>query len=84
MLELPTWTGDAASGMIVNEIPFGGAEQYAAICLVGHILITYVWTLAAQVSVAHFYASNGTSMICKSCGCKCHPRLLLLQQGVEW
>jgi len=34
--------GDAASGMIVDEIPFGNSERYAAICLVGHMLITYV------------------------------------------
>mmetsp|Transcript_42205 Transcript_42205/g.78517 ORF Transcript_42205/g.78517 Transcript_42205/m.78517 type:complete len:464 (+) Transcript_42205:100-1491(+) len=36
------YRGDSASDMIVNEIPFGNAERYAAICLVGHMLITYV------------------------------------------
>ncbi|CAJ1424497.1 unnamed protein product, partial [Effrenium voratum] len=34
--------GGAASGMIVQELPFGFAERMAATCLVGHMLITYV------------------------------------------
>eukprot|EP00440_Ansanella_granifera_P068602 gb/GFBE01074418.1/.p1 GENE.gb/GFBE01074418.1/~~gb/GFBE01074418.1/.p1 ORF type:complete len:291 (+),score=48.71 gb/GFBE01074418.1/:1-873(+) len=36
------YRGDAAAGMIVNELPFGSLAKLASVCLVTHMVVTFV------------------------------------------